>query len=429
MGARPGSLWREHDFFSFWLGETVSGLGTQVTFVALPMAAVLTLGAGVSQLGLLRFAEYLPYLAFTLPFGILADRFPRRTLMSVSYAARGALVGVVPVLAALGLLRLWNLVVVAFAVGLGAALFEVCWLSYVPGLVRPDRLVDANGKMAASHSGAEAVGPGLGGLLVQVLTAPYALALDSASYLLALLSLGAVRRREPPRVRSAASPRQVVTELAEGIRFAFGQPVIRATAFSAAVGNFFALVTETIFLVYAVRNLNLGAGLLGLVLTSTGFGGLLGAALANTVIRRAPVGVLYVAARLVGGIACLLLPLASGPKAVVVAACAASFFFNQAALAVANVLSSSLRQALSEDRIRGRMNASVRTLVFGALPLGSIAAGGLGSTLGLRATLWLGAIGYAAAVIPIIASPIPRLTAIPGCGGGHSRRTNRVRYP
>jgi hypothetical protein len=245
------------------------------------------------------------------------------------------------------------------------------------------------GKVATSHSAAEVAGPGVGGLLVQLTTAPFALVLDVLSYLISVVSLMRIRHHEPDPAPGEGIRRHLGQELAEGLRFAFGEPHIRATAFAASMGNFFSFITETIFLVYAVRVLHLSPGLIGLVLTA------------------------------VGGLSAILLPLAAGPSVVIVAMCMTSFFVVQAALANTNVLAASLRQTLTPDDIRGRMNASVRTLVFGSLSLGGLAAGVSGSVIGLHATLWVAAIGYAATVIPILASPLPRLHSLPQSPAAH----------
>lgn len=413
---RQITLWRDRDFSTFWIGQTTSQVGSQITLVALPLVAVLTLNVGSGELGVLRFAEYLPFLAFTLLFGVWADRRRRRPLMVASNVVRGVLIALVPLLAAFDLLTLPLLFAVVFVVGMGAALFEVCWLSYLPVLVGRSRLVEAMGKVSTSHSAAEVAGPGAGGLLVQLTTAPFALLLDALSYLVSVVSLLSIRHREPDPAPEAVPRRHLGRELGEGLRFAFGEPHIRATAITASMSNFFYLTTETVFLLYAVRELHFSPGLIGLILTAMGAGGLLGAAFANAISGRFPFGQVYVIARLTGGLGAILLPLAAGPKVVVVAMCFASFFVVQAAVANTNVLGISLRQTLTPDDIRGRMNASVRTLAFGSLSLGGLAAGWLASVIGFHATLWLAAIGYAATIVPILASPLPRLRTLPALG-------------
>jgi predicted MFS family arabinose efflux permease len=332
--------------------------------------------------------------------------------MILANLLRALLIALVPLSAMLGLLRTPELVVIAFAAGTCTAMYEVCWLSYVPSLVRRTQLIDAMGKVSASHSAAETAGPAVGGALVQVLTAPFALVVDAISYLVGAASLLAVRQREPDRV-VIGTPRRVVPELVEGLKFTFGQPCIRATAFCAALGNFFSLITETVFLPYAVRELHLAPALVGLTLSAMGIGGLIGAVTAYRIIRRFALGRVYVVARSVSAAGTLLLPLATGSKLVTVAVCMASFFVWQAALASTNVINSSLRQALTPEKLRGRMNASVRTLVFGALPLGGLTGGVLGSYLGLHNTLWIGAAGFATSLLPILLSPLPRLRSLP----------------
>jgi MFS family permease len=413
------SLWRNRDFTAFWVGETISLVGAQVTLVALPLVAVLTLDVSTTQLGVLRFAEYLPFLAFTLLFGVWADRHRRRRLMIAANMLRAILIGIVPLCAALGLIRLPLLVVIAFAMGTCTALFEVCWLSFVPSLVDRDRLVEAMGKVSASHAAAEVAGPGLGGLLVQLVTAPFALVADSVTYVASTVSMLLIRHREPDPAPNGAD-RSVLKDLVDGLKFAFNEPYIRATAYSAAQANFFALIVETVFLVYALRELHLSPTLLGLTLSAVGVGGLLGASFANTLTHVFPLGRLYVVARIVGGAGILLLPLAAGSTALIVVTCMASFFIWQAALASTNVINGSLRQALTPEHLRGRMNASVRTLVFGTLPLGGLTGGLLGTAIGLRASLWIGAIGYTLSVIPILLSPLPRLRDLPSRAGGLS---------
>ena len=409
---RRGSLWRHRDFTAFWVGETISLIGVQVTFVALPLVALLTLDVDTDELGALRFAEYLPFLAFSLLFGVLADRRRRLPLMIASNAVRAVLVAAIPLCALLGVLRLPLLLALAFAIGICAAMFEVCWLSYVPSLVDRDRLVEAMGKVSTSHSAAEVAGPSVGGLMVQLVTAPLALVLNAVTYVAATVSLIMIRDREPDPAEDRPE-RRLLGELVDGLRFAFGEPHIRATAFAAALGNFFGLITETVFLVYAVRELRLGPGLIGLILSAQGIGGLLGASLANVVTRRFPVGRVYVVARITSGLGTLLLPIANGSPIVVVLTCMAGFFVWQAALAQTNVINASLRQVFTPGYLRGRMNASVRTLVFGMLPLGALAGGFAGTALGLHNALWLGAVGYGLSVLPIVFSPLFGLNRLP----------------
>jgi hypothetical protein len=269
------------------------------------------------------------------------------------------------------------------------------------------------GKVATTNSVAEAAGPVLGGTLVQLITAPFVLALDAGSYLIGALSLAGVRRPEPKHAPAVPEPAHIFTELIDGLRFTFGEPHIRATALSAATSNFFAIVTETAFLLYAVRDLDFSPSVIGLVLAGVGLGGLVGAACSNGISSRWPIGRVYLGSRVIGGGAAMLLPLAGGSLPVAAAMCMVSFFLAQAALANTNVLNASLRQALTPDRLRGRMNASARTLIYGVLPVGGLAAGYLGTSLGLHATIWVGAIGYAASILPILASPIPRLVTLP----------------
>ena len=280
-----GTLWRNGDFLKFWAGESVSLLGTQVTVLALPLTAVITLHSGPETLGLLRFFEMVPFLLFGLLFGVLADRMRRRPLMLASNAIRLVLVASVPVLAATGHLVLGLLYVVAFGVGSAAVVFDVCWLSYVPALVRDKALlVDANSKLGTTAAGADAAGPGIAGVLVSALTAPIAMAVDAASYAVSLISLLLIRTPEPRVARPVRG--HLRSDLREGLAFILHNRYLRAVALVAAMCNFFTTATQSMFILYAVQDHGLSPGALGVILSVGAVGGIVGAAAAGPLIRR-----------------------------------------------------------------------------------------------------------------------------------------------
>ncbi len=212
----------------FWIGETISLFGTQVTLLALPLTAVLTLKVTSEQLGLLRFLENAPYLVFPLLFGAWVDRRRRRPLMIVANAARSVLIGLIPLLAVLHVLRLLPLAIIAFAVGIFTVLFDVCWIAFVPGIVSKDQLIEANSKVATSSAAAEVGGPGLAGVLVQLLTAPLALLADSLSYVVSVFSLLLIRHQEPAPARQQQPA--LLKEIGDGMRFVFGNSYLRILA-------------------------------------------------------------------------------------------------------------------------------------------------------------------------------------------------------
>ncbi|MEV0296465.1 MFS transporter [Nocardia sp. NPDC050710] len=403
-------LGRNRDFTRFWFGETVSLFGVQVTNLALPLTAVLVLQVTPEELGLLRSLAFLPFLFLALPFGVLADRGAKRPLMITANLTRAALVALVPIMAATDTLTLPVLAVVVLAVGVCTVLFEVCWLSYVPVIVDRDHLVAANGRVGASASAAEFAGPGLGGVLVQLCTAPYALAVNAGSFLASVISLWTIRTPEPPR---APAPRHLGKEIAEGVRFILGQPYLRVLAVAGAAFNFCYMFVEALFVIYAVRELEFGPGLIGLVVALSALGGVLGAALAERVVRRYPFGKVYLGAVIVGYAGPLLIPLCTGPAVMAATGVTAGFFLMRAGLALSNVAGTSLRQAVTPPELMGRMTAGMRTLMWGIGTTGALVGGFVGGWLGLRAGLWVAAIGFLVAALPIVLSGIPRMRELP----------------
>jgi MFS family permease len=408
------ALGRNPDFLKFWAGEAVSLVGTQVTLLALPLTAVLTLHAGPAQIGTLRFLQLVPFLVFALLFGVLVDRVRRRPLMIVANASRAVLIGLVPALALMDALHMIVLYAVAFGIGVGAVLFDVCWMSYVPTLVRNrQNLMAANARLGSTASGAEVAGPGIAGAVVAAVTAPVALAIDAVSYLASVVSLLLIRTPEARPTTAGDGRRHLLAEIGEGLRYVFGNPYLRVLALLGASYNFFLTFIETLFLVYAVRDLTFDPGLIGLVLSAGAVGGLLGAALSNLLTRCFGLGRVYTAAAVVGFVSPALIPAAAGSRPLVLAMLVSAFFLTSFGIGIANVIVISLRQAVTPGHLLGRMNAGMRTLMFGLAALGAPAGGFLGVGLGLRPSLWIACVGSALAVIPVFFSLIPRLRVLP----------------
>lgn len=410
--AEPPSLWRNGDFLKFWAGESVSLFGAQVTLLALPLTAVLVLHGGPGDLGFIRFLQFVPYLLFGLPFGAWVDRSRRRPILIGTNAVRLVLIGMVPVLAALDRLTAVALFAITFAVGTASALFDVTWMSYVPILLRGERgsLVEANSKLGATSSVADVAGPSLGGALVAVFTAPIAMAVNAASYAVSIVSLLLIRL---PEQRPAPSDRRLTAELTDGLRFVVGNRYLRVLAAVGAAGNFFISATLAMFVLYAVRDQRISPGLLGIILSASGVGGFLGAVSANRLIRRFLIGRTYIGALSVMFLSPLLIPAAQGPTTVLAALYTAAFFFAYVGFSVANVTALSLRQAITPMPLMGRMNAAMRTVMFGLAALGGPFGGMLGALLGLRGALWVSTSGAAVLLVPLVLSPIGRLRQMP----------------
>jgi MFS family permease len=398
----------------FWTGETVSMFGTQITLLALPLTAVLVLQATPPQLGFVRFIEQFPYVLFTLLFGAWADRRRRKPIMIVTNAARGLLIGLVPLLAIVGFLQLPLLGAIAFGVGTFTVLFDVTWLAYVPTLLEKDELVEANGKVLTSSSAAEVAGPGLAGVLVQLLTAPLALVADAVSYVAATIMLLLIRTPEPAPRSETGQQTHLLREIGEGFQAMLGNRYLRAITVMSGLWNFLFSIADTVFLLYAVRELSLQPGTLGAIFAVGAVGGLVGSAISTRLGRRGTFGPVLGVAFTFGCLPWLLLPAVSGSQPVEIAAFILAYFLVRLGLGLWGVLTLSLRQAITPLHLMSRVSASMRLVSYGLGALGFLLSGTLGALVGLRATLWLAALGFVTIlVITLVVTPLPAVRAIP----------------
>lgn len=412
-----GRLWRNRDFMTFWTGETVSQFGNQVTVLALPLTAVITLKASPAQMGVLNAVSYLPFLILTLFVGVLVDRIRRRPIMMISALFRAVVLVCIPVLAALHLLNIAVLCVAALVLGVGSVLFEVTYQAYLPSLVEQDDLIDGNSKLQVSASSAQVAGPALGGVLVQWLTAPVALLVDAVSFFGSALSVAAIRKREP-EPQPPEGRQNVWSDIGAGLRFTFANRSLRACVLEAGTYNLFWLVLETVFLLYATHRLGMSPSGIGVVFGGGAVGALVGALIAGRLSNRLGIGTTVSIAMVVGCVAPILIPLATGPFPVRFALLTLSFFIGGIGSTVANIQVVSLRQALTPSTMLGRMNASYRFVAWGTVPLGALLGGALGSTIGLRATLFVAAVGVFAAALWIVFSPIRTVRHLPDDSAG-----------
>ena len=405
-------LWRHADFLKLWSAETISQFGTQVSQLALPFVAIVVLDASPFAVAALGTVEFLPFLLFTLPAGVWVDRLRRRAILIVADYGRAALLFTVPVAYALDALTMAQLYVVGFLVGTFTVFFDVSYQSYLPALVERERIIEGNSKLEVSRTTAQITGPGVAGGLIGLVTAPYAVLLDAISFLGSGLFLTAIRKEEPKPARAEGTKPRMRTELKEGLQYVVHHPLLRPQALCTGTSNFFSNVTFAVFLVYAVRTLDLSAAEIGLIFTIGGLGGLAAALTSQRITRRFGVGRTTIAMSLTWGSAAFLVPLAPQdfPHPFLVAFGLLSSF----AIVVYNITQVSLRQAITPERIQGRMNSVMRFLVWGTIPLGSLVGGALGSTIGLRETLFVGAAGGLLSGLPIMLSRAQRtLVQIP----------------
>ena len=404
-------LGRNRDFLKLWAGQSVSLFGSQVTRLALPLAAVLTLHAGAAQMGLLGAALLTPYLVFGLFAGVVVDRLRRRPILIAADVGRAALLAVIPVLAISGRLRIEHLYAIGFLFGTLEVFFEVAYQSFVPRIVDRDQLTQANSRLQLSDSAAQVAGPGLAGALVQLLTAPVAIIVDAASFMVSAATLVLIRTSEAPH-NSDHRP-DVWAELREGLVLVMGQPWLRAIAGCTATLNFFANLLMTVYILYATSSLGLPPALIGAIFAVGGVTTILGTMLAGPAARRLGIGRAMLGASLVIGIAGLLIPIAAGPGPVAIALLIGTQVLWGLSRPVFDINQLSLRQSITADRFQGRVNATMLFIVWGVIPFGSLLGGALGSTIGLRATIAVGAGGMLLAVLWMVFSPIRHLRTLP----------------
>ncbi|HEX6487552.1 MAG TPA: MFS transporter [Candidatus Dormibacteraeota bacterium] len=412
-------LWRNADFLRLWGGKTASSVGDRVSALAVPTAAILLLHADALHVGLLYVCFYLPYPLLALPAGVVVDRIPRRPLLVACDLGRFVAVLSIPITAAVGHLALVQLYAVGLAQGALGTFFEVAYRAYLPGLVGPEGLVEGNSRLEASDAAAQTVGPGLGGLLIQLLTAPTAILVDAFSFVISAAGLMRIRRVEARHEAPADTGAGFVSELREGIAALARHPVIRWTAACVATNNCGLMMTRTVFLLFAYQVLHLAPLAVGAMLLLQGLAGLAGAAAAPAVEHRLGTGPTLAAS--IGGesLGWALLPLAMVAPALPIAV--VSMLLAGFCGPIWNVTNVSLRQSLVPARLQGRIHASNLAIAFGTIPLGALAGGWLAGALehavgygpGLALTLATGGVIGIAAVGWVLARPVRTLRLRP----------------
>ncbi|WP_336922115.1 MFS transporter [Aquipuribacter sp. SD81] len=400
------------DFRQLWLGDTISQVGTQVGGIALPLLAVTVLGASAFEMGLLATFENLAFLLVGLPAGAWVDRMRRRQVLIWGDLVRGVALLALPVAWWLGVLTFPLVLVVATVVGVATVFFDVAYQSYLPSLVPSERISEGNAKLQVSQSAAQVAGPGLGGLLVRALGAPLVILLDALSFLGSIVFTLRIRHREDPPSRADRRPLHV--EVGEGLRFVARQPLLRRIVATTATSNFASNIGGALLVLYVVRDLGMSEAELGLVLSVGAVGGLVGAFVSGLVIRVVGEGRSIALSIVPASAAAALVPLAAGQdRAVAFALLAVSMAVYGFGVVVYNVAQVSFRQRLCPRPLLGRMNASVRFVVWGVMPLGAFLGGVIGSQAGVLTALWVGVAVEALAVLPVLLSPLVRMRDLP----------------
>ncbi|HYL51244.1 MAG TPA: MFS transporter [Acidimicrobiia bacterium] len=412
---RENSLFRHRDFLHLWCAESVSQLGSQVSLLALPLVAITVLHATTFQVGALTAVEMSPFVLVGLPAGALVDRLPRRPVLVWCDIGRAVALSSIPITYAFDALSYAQLLAVVFVTGTLTVFFDVAYQSILPALVEREQIVDGNAKLEISRSGAQLAGPGLGGLLVQWIGAASAITADAVSFVVSAIFLRGIRAQEPPidvTVDEEVSRlRALGREIREGLGYVLRHRVLRMIAGSTGTSNFFSSMTMAVFLLYAVRERHYSAGIVGLVFSVGNVGVLVAALTAGRLTKKIRLGRAIWLGMFVSQLGPLVIALAPTQHALPYFVGAwLGFGFGGT---LYNIDQVSLRQAITPQRLQGRMNASMRFMVWGTMPFGSLAGGVLGTVIGLRSTLLVGGIGGLLAVLWLSARSVRELDEIP----------------
>jgi len=407
-GSADRSLLRERRFLRFWLSQTISMVGSQVGYLAIPLVAVLILGAGAFQTGALTASSRLPFLVFGLLVGVLADRYRRRPMLIWTYLVRALALLWIPVAAALDILSMAQLYVVAFVIGSLTLLSDIAAQSLLPSLAPERRIIDANSNLEVSRSSTDLIGPSIAGGLIQAVTAPFALLLDVVTYLVATVLLIVTPIREELPARDKAQP-SMLADIREGLGFVLRHHLLRWNALTSAFSNLFTNMLLAVLLLYAVRGLNLNPGTIGVVFAIGSVGALAGAASGQRLATRFGMGPTLIVSNSVIGCGALLLALATGPQPVRLIWTTVAYTVFCFGYPACNVAVISLRQLLAPGHLLGRTNATMRFLTWGTMPLGAFAGGVSGTWLGLRSTMIVAGAGLLLPPVLLLISPLRRV--------------------
>lgn len=386
-----GNLWRHANFLKLWSAETVSAFGDAISDVALPLVAIITLGAGAREMGILKALDNAPILLFGLFVGVWVDRVRRQPLMIATQLGQGILLATIPIATLVGGLRIELLYFVSFLGGTVSAIFVLATTTFLPSLVSQEVLVEGNSKLSASRSAAKIAGPGLAGFLVDRITAPFTIALDALSFIVSGVCLIFVRSAESVKICNQQSP-GIWHEIGEGFRVIFFHPILSAITIGTTIGSFGGTIYGTVFILYLTRELMINSTWLGIILASAGGASLLGATVANPGAQRYGPGPILIGSTLLMGIGMGIVPLAAEVNMFAIPIVIAAQVFQSIGLTVYSISQISLRQAITPNELLGRVNASRRVLVFGVIPFGAVISGALGETIGLQLTLIIGGV-------------------------------------
>ena len=414
---RRPSLWRQGSFMKLWAGQTVSQFGDEITLLAIPLLAIEILGAGAFEMGVLGVVRFLPWILFTLPAGVWVDRVRRRPILIGADLARALLLASIPIAFLGGWLTLLQVYAVAFIAGTLEVFFDVAYQSYLPSVVERDELVEGNSKLELSRAGSQVIGPTVAGFLIEAVRAPFAIAVDAVSYLVAAIFIGLIRRGESspePHDPSEGARPSMWQEARAGVGYVLSNRYLRSIAACTGTANLFSNISFAVLILYLNSEelgLGLSAGTIGVILALGNLGVILGALTGGRLAKAIGIGPTIILSAALAGVAAFSVPLAPPDDPFWVLVIGGVFL--GFGVVVYNVNQVGLRQAITPDRMLGRMNATMRLIVWGTIPIGALIGGVLGYAFGLVPVLWVSAIGASLSFLPVLFSPVRGLREIP----------------
>ena len=395
------------EFRKLWIGQGVSVVGSSITLLALPLTAAVTLSATPAQMGYLTAANWLPILFFAMFAGAWADRLPHRPVLILTDLARAAILITIPIAATFGTLSIAHLLVATFLAGAMTVLFRAAYTPFIPALVERASLIDANGRLALNESVARVAGPSLGGLLVQLVTAPIAIAADAASFVVSAVAVWSIKVVETPPARSERQP--IWREIGEGFRFIRRNPFIRSVVTIALIFNVAITLGEVNLIIYATRVLGLSGGHVGAFFAVGGIFSVIGATFVKRITTRFGVGPSMTAGVFAVALSWGIVLAASGPPIVATLYLAGQSAIASLGAAIFNVSSAAVYQAAVPLRLQGRVGGTGQVLGLGLAPIAALVGGWLGGNIGLWNTLALSLLGNTLGLMYVIASPLRRI--------------------
>lgn len=412
MRWQPAGIWLNRNFRLLWSAVTISAFGSQITTLAIPLLAATTLDASAIEISLLAAAQNLAIPLVGLFAGVIADHRARRPLLIFSDIARALVLLVIPMAWWAGHLNVPLLIAVAFLHGAFGMLFDVTQQSIVPSLVTREQLVDGNGKIFSSEGAADLAGPGIAGVLVQLVGAPAAVLIDCVSYAASASMLWRMRLEEAVD-RGPLGLRKIFSELRQGFSAVWNIPMLRSMGIAVASGNLFESARTAILILFMSRELHLSAAAIGVTYAFSGLGFLLGALVPAWFASRLGLGRAICSGLIIFMVGDIIYPVAGGPTWMAASMLAFAMFIGGFGGGLFDVNQFSLRQALTPDAVRGRANALLRVMIRGIGPVGALIGGVIAEVIGLRAALAFAILSSPVSLAIIYRAKIHQLRTMP----------------